>query len=114
MSFDIEKCLEKAHKGDKLDEIALRLICIKMKEIFIEEDNIVTTSAPVTCVGDTHGYEFIKFANNNFCIYINIFQLYFRQFLDFQEIFRIGGPVPYTNYVFLGDYVDRGRLFLNF
>lgn len=41
-------------------------------------------AAPVVVVGDTHG-----------------------QFHDLLEIFKIAGPAPDTNFLFLGDYVDR-------
>ncbi|TFK53556.1 Metallo-dependent phosphatase [Heliocybe sulcata] len=68
-----------------LHEALLREICEKTKEVLMRESNVVHISAPVTVVGDIHG-----------------------QFHDLIEIFRIGGYAPHTNYLFLGDYVDRG------
>ena len=84
-SFDIDKYLERARKGEVLEEIAIKVVCAKVKEILSHEDNVVAVPAPVTVVGDVHG-----------------------QFLDVVELFRVGGEVPNTNYLFLGDYVDRG------
>lgn len=60
-------------------------LCNKAKETLQRESNVVPVPAPVTVCGDVHG-----------------------QFMDLMELFEIGGKIPSTNYVFMGDYVDRG------
>lgn len=85
-AFDIDKYLGLAAKGDLLEEQAIKLICSKVKEILVQEENVKQVQAPVTVVGDVHG-----------------------QFYDLIEMFRVGGEIPNTNYLFLGDYVDRGN-----
>lgn len=55
-----------------------------MQELLARESNVTHVRAPVVVVGDTHG-----------------------QFHDLMEIFKIAGNAPDTNFLFLGDYVDR-------
>ena len=77
--------MEKASKGELLDENQIKMICLAARNLLIEEPNVVDLAAPVIIVGDVHG-----------------------QFYDLLELLKIGGPVPDMSYLFLGDYVDRG------
>lgn len=84
--FDPDALIEKARLGEKLEESAVKVICQKAKDIFTQEPNVVQLRSPITLVGDVHG-----------------------QFYDVMELFKVGGDIPDVNYLFLGDYVDRGH-----
>jgi len=80
-----DKWLEQIKAGKYIKEKDVKILCESIKELLIEENNVQNVNAPVTIVGDIHG-----------------------QFYDLLEMFKKGGDLPYTNYLFLGDYVDRG------
>ena len=69
-----------------LTEEEIKFLCKKALDIFMEEPVLLEVSAPVNICGDTHG-----------------------QFNDLLRLFEFGGKPPETNYLFLGDYVDRGK-----
>ncbi|KAF8926521.1 putative PPG1-phosphoprotein phosphatase PPG catalytic chain [Dissophora ornata] len=85
MVLDLDACIDSLFQRRLLAESVIKEICEKTKELLMSESNVVHINAPVTVVGDIHG-----------------------QFYDLLEIFKIGGYCPDTNYLFLGDYVDRG------
>ncbi|KAF3767902.1 hypothetical protein M406DRAFT_90482 [Cryphonectria parasitica EP155] len=82
---DLDKAIAQLRACRPIPEAQVREICHKARELLIEEGNVVTVCAPVTICGDIHG-----------------------QFHDLMELFRVGGDVPDTNYLFMGDFVDRG------
>jgi serine/threonine-protein phosphatase 4 catalytic subunit len=72
-------------KCEIIKESEVKILCQKAMEILMEESNVQRVDAPVTICGDIHG-----------------------QFYDLKELFKVGGDCPDTNYLFLGDFVDRG------
>lgn len=85
MAAAVDKYIATLMKGEKLQEDEVMTLCGKAKEVLQLESNVSAVPCPVTVCGDVHG------------------QLY-----DLYELFKIGGNVPHTNYLFMGDYVDRG------
>ena len=85
MTAEIDKYIEKLRNCEVIKESEVKSICNKVKEILKEEPNVYKIDAPVTICGDIHG-----------------------QFFDLLELFKVGGECPDTNYLFMGDFVDRG------
>lgn len=85
---DLDHCLSQLldHKPPRLlPPETVQQLCHNLKSQLLGDPNILLVQSPITVVGDIHG-----------------------QYHDLLEIFQIGGYPPHTNYLFLGDYVDRG------
>ncbi|ETO20348.1 Serine/threonine protein phosphatase [Reticulomyxa filosa] len=69
-----------------LEEKDILKLCDLSRRVFLEQPVLIELEAPIKVVGDIHG-----------------------QFHDLLRLFEYGQFPPHANYLFLGDYVDRGK-----
>lgn len=93
MSLNVDRVIDqllevrgKANKRVDLPEQTISNLCQQVKNVFLAQPMLLEIGAPVKICGDTHG-----------------------QYADLLRLFEYGGFPPSANYLFLGDYVDRGR-----
>lgn len=67
-------------------ESEIAMICELAKQLFLDQPVLLELESPIKVCGDIHG-----------------------QYYDLLRIFELGGYPPSANYLFLGDYVDRGK-----
>jgi serine/threonine-protein phosphatase PP1 catalytic subunit len=87
----IQRLLDVGYTGKVSKSLCLKnteitAICLAARDIFLSQPTLIELSPPVKIVGDVHG-----------------------QYSDLIRLFEMCGFPPASNYLFLGDYVDRGK-----
>jgi serine/threonine-protein phosphatase PP1 catalytic subunit len=87
----ITRLLDAGYAGKVTKAICLKnaeitAICTAAREVLLSQPALIELSPPVKIVGDVHG-----------------------QYTDLIRMFEMCGFPPSANYLFLGDYVDRGK-----
>lgn len=86
----IRRLLASAGSSSKalcLSDTEITLLCMESRALLLSQPVLLELKAPVKIVGDIHG-----------------------QYTDLLRMFELSGYPPNVNYLFLGDYVDRGKL----
>jgi len=87
----ITRLLDAGYAGKVTKTVCLKnaeitAICTAAREVFLSQPSLIELTPSVKIVGDVHG-----------------------QYTDLIRLFEMCGFPPNANYLFLGDYVDRGK-----
>ncbi|KAG0281689.1 hypothetical protein BGZ95_000542 [Linnemannia exigua] len=90
----ISRLLDAGYSGKIAKSVCLKnseilAICQSARDVLLSQPTLIELNAPVKIVGDIHG-----------------------QYTDLLRLFEMCGFPPSANFLFLGDYVDRGRMSL--
>lgn len=75
-----------ASTSTKYNEAEISWLCASVRQIFLNEKTVLYLDPPIHICGDLHG-----------------------QFNDLLRIFQLVGTPPNATFLFLGDYIDRGK-----
>ncbi|EAX88564.1 Ser/Thr protein phosphatase, putative [Trichomonas vaginalis G3] len=86
--FNLDDIISQLEKARLLPEPTLASLMLKLVEVLYQESNTLELTSPIVVVGDVHA-----------------------QLFDVFELFKKAAPNGFgnTKFLFLGDYVDRGR-----
>jgi serine/threonine-protein phosphatase PP1 catalytic subunit len=86
MAKQILQQLKRGDSASPLVKSQILWLCKTIRKVFMDQPMLLELRPPVTICGDIHG-----------------------QYPDLLRIFEQARYPPFTNYLFLGDYVDRGN-----
>lgn len=82
--LDVRAC--QSGKLVQLPEQDIATLCRRSRDLFMDQPVLLELECPLKVCGDVHG-----------------------QYSDLLRLFECGGFPPEANYLFLGDYIDRGK-----